>query len=105
MFPRPESYDASDAAAAIDHDIVQKVLFTQLGIHDAADVHLTFVGANKDAAWLQTEVEEGRADLAVTLPAVTMDQFIAVCRQRRMMPPKSTWFEPKIRSGLVMALL
>ena len=66
---------------------------------------MTFVGANKDAAWLQAEVDAGRADLAVTLPAVTMEQFIAVCRQRQIMPPKSTWFEPKIRSGLVMALL
>jgi uncharacterized protein (DUF1015 family) len=34
-----------------------------------------------------------------------MDQFVAVCRQDRLMPPKSTWFEPKIRSGLVMAVL
>jgi uncharacterized protein (DUF1015 family) len=34
-----------------------------------------------------------------------MDQFVAVCLQNRMMPPKSTWFEPKIRSGLVMALI
>ena len=35
----------------------------------------------------------------------TMNEFIEVCRQNRLMPPKSTWFEPKIRSGLVMALL
>jgi uncharacterized protein (DUF1015 family) len=34
-----------------------------------------------------------------------MDQFIRVCMQGRLMPPKSTWFEPKLRSGLVMALL
>ncbi len=60
---------------------------------------------NKDAAWLQSEVDEGRADYAVTLAAVTMDEFIEVCRQNRHMPPKSTWFEPKVRSGLVMALL
>lgn len=103
--PRAGVYNEADAAAAIDHDIVQRTLFADLGIPDAADERLTFVGANKEAAWLAAEVDEGRADLAVTLPAVTMDQFVAVCRQRRMMPPKSTWFEPKIRSGLVMALL
>ena len=34
-----------------------------------------------------------------------VEQFIDVCRQNRIMPPKSTWFQPKIRSGLVMALL
>ena len=103
--PRSGVYDETDAAASIDHDIVQRTLFADLGIADAADDRLTFVGANRDAAWLAAEVDGGRADLAVTLPAVTMRQFIAVCRQRRMMPPKSTWFEPKIRSGLVMALL
>lgn len=103
--PRRGVYDETDAAASIDHDIVQRTLFADLGIADAADDRLTFVGANRDAAWLAAEVDGGRADLAVTLPAVTMRQFIAVCRQRRMMPPKSTWFEPKIRSGLVMALL
>ena len=103
--PRAGVYDETDAAASIDHDIVQRTLFADLGIPDAADERLTFVGANRDAAWLAAEVDGGRADLAVTLPAVTMDQFVAVCRQRRMMPPKSTWFEPKIRSGLVMALL
>ncbi|MCG8469883.1 MAG: DUF1015 family protein [Gemmatimonadetes bacterium] len=102
--PKPGTYDPADAAASIDHDIVQRTLFSGLGISDAGDARLTFVGANKDAAWLQAEVDGGRADLAVTLPAVTMRQFIDVCRQRRMMPPKSTWFVPKIRSGLVMAL-
>jgi len=104
--PRQDAFDAGDAAASIDHAIVQRRLFSDiLGIPDAGDERLTFVGANKDAAWLQREVDEGRAGLAVTLPPVTMEQFIAVCRQGRMMPPKSTWFEPKIRSGLVIALL
>ncbi|MEM7395914.1 MAG: DUF1015 domain-containing protein, partial [Verrucomicrobiota bacterium] len=65
----------------------------------------TYVGANKDAGWLQREVDEGRKTYAVTLPPVTIAQFINVCQQNRFMPPKSTWFEPKVRSGLVMALL
>ena len=103
--PREEVLREEDASASIDHDIVQRTLFAELGIVEAGDERLTFVGANKDAAWLAAEVDAGRADCAVTLPAVTMRQFIAVCRQRRMMPPKSTWFEPKIRSGLVMVLL
>ncbi len=103
--PRSGVYDETDAAGSIDHDIVQRTLLADLGIADAADDRLTFVGANRDAAWLAAQVDAGRAELAVTLPAVTMRQFIAVCRQRRMMPPKSTWFVPKIRSGLVMAFL
>jgi len=104
--PLSGTFDPDDAAEAIDHGIVQKNLFAQVfGIVDAGDDRITFVGSNKDAAWLQGEVDEGRAAYAVTLPAVTMDEFIEVCRQNRQMPPKSTWFEPKVRSGLVMALL
>ena len=104
--PLPGTFDPDDAAEAIDYGIVQKNLFAYVfGIADAGDDRLTFVGSNKDAAWLQGEVDEGRAAYAVTLPAVTMDEFIEVCRQNRQMPPKSTWFEPKVRSGLVMALL
>jgi len=104
--PLPGTFDPEDAAGAIDADIVQKNLFEHaFGISDPGDQRLTFVGGNKDAAWLQHEVDEGRAAYAVTLPPVTMAQFIEVCRQNRHMPPKSTWFVPKIRSGLVMALL
>ena len=100
------TFDPEDAAEAIDHDIVQKNLFAHaFGIADAGDDRLRFVGSNKDAAWLRGEVDGGRAAYAVTLAAVTMDDFIEVCRQNRLMPPKSTWFEPKVRSGLVMALL
>merc|ERR1719263_1938040 len=76
-----------------------------LGIEDPRAKELTFVGGNRDAGYLRSEVDAGRHDLAVTLAPVTIDQFIDVCRQNRMMPPKSTWFQPKIRSGLVMALL
>jgi uncharacterized protein (DUF1015 family) len=104
--PLPATFDPEDAAASIDHDIVQRRLFERVfGIPDSGDRRLTFVGATKNAEWLQAQVDEGRATYAVTLPAVTMAQFIEVCRQNKMMPPKSTWFEPKIRSGLVMALL
>ena len=104
--PLPGTFDTDDAAEAIDYGIVQKNLFAHVfGIADAGDDRLTFVGSNKDAEWLQREVDEGRASYAVTLAAVTMDEFIEVCRQNRQMPPKSTWFEPKVRSGLVMALL
>ena len=104
--PVAGTFDPADAAEAIDSGIVQKNLFAHVfGIADSGDYRLTFVGSNKDAAWLQSEVDAGRATYAVTLPAATMDEFIEVCRQDRRMPPKSTWFEPKTRTGLVMALL
>ncbi|SVB21609.1 uncharacterized protein METZ01_LOCUS174463 [marine metagenome] len=104
--PLHGTFDPEDAAGAIDAQIVQKNLFEPfLGISDPGDGRLTYVGSNKDSSWLQKEVDEGRAAYAVTLPPVSMEEFIEVCRQNRHMPPKSTWFEPKIRSGLVMALL
>ncbi len=106
LTPRSGAFDASNAAECIDAAIVQKRLFQELcGISDPRDERLTFVGGNRDAAYLRQRVDAGEYAFAVTLPPVTMGQFIDVCRQRRMMPPKSTWFSPKIRSGLVMALL
>ncbi len=104
--PRPAAYDPADAAQDIDADIAQRKLFAEVfGITQAADERITYVGANRDAQWLQEEVDRGRFACAVTLPPVTMAQFISVCRQNRLMPPKSTWFVPKVRTGLVMALL
>jgi uncharacterized protein (DUF1015 family) len=104
--PRAGTYDPADAAQDIDADIVQRKLFAEVfGIADARDERIAYVGANRDAAWLQGQVDSGQFACAVTLPPVTMEQFINVCRQNRLMPPKSTWFVPKVRTGLVMALL
>lgn len=104
--PKPGSFDASDAAQDIDADIVQRHLFDQgFGITDPRDERITYVGANRDPAWLQAQVDQGLHACAITLPPVTMEQFIKVCLQDKLMPPKSTWFVPKIRSGLVMAMV
>ena len=106
LAPRHGIYDPANAAESIDAAIVQRHVFESLcGISDPRDDRLTFVGGNRDAAYLRSRVDSGEHAFAITLPPVTMEQFIEVCRQRRMMPPKSTWFSPKIRSGLVMALL
>ena len=105
LVPRETAFDANNAAQSIDADIVQRLVFDRvLGISDPRDQCLTFVGGNRDAAYLQSRVDNGEYELAVTLPPVTMRQFVEVCRQNRFMPPKSTWFEPKIRSGLVIGL-
>ena len=106
LIPRDGTYDSSNAEKSIDAAIVQSRVFGDLcGIPDPRDGRLTFVGGDRDAAYLRRRVDAGEFALALTLPPVTMEQFVAVCRQRRMMPPKSTWFSPKIRSGLVVALL
>ncbi len=106
LSPRPESFDPANAAESIDAAIVQRRIFEEIcAIADPRDERLTFVGGNRDASYLRDRVDAGEYAFAVTLPPVAMDQFVAVCRQRRMMPPKSTWFSPKIRSGLVIAML
>jgi uncharacterized protein (DUF1015 family) len=105
LTPREGRFDPTDAAQDIDADLVQRLIFDKaLGIPDARDKRLTYVGANRDALWLQAEVESGRHGMALTLPAVTMAQFINVCQQNKLMPPKSTWFVPKVRTGLVISL-
>lgn len=106
MTPKPGTFDPNDAAGSIDADILQRNLFAGvLGITDARDDRLNFVGGNKDSAYLKARVDAGEYDFALSLAPVTMDQFVAVCEQNQFMPPKSTWFDPKIRSGLVTALL
>lgn len=106
LTPKPGTYDAANAAESIAAGIVQRNLFSEvLGINDSGDVRLRFVGNNRDACYLRDRVDSGEYGYAVTLPAVTMQEFIDVCMQGRLMPPKSTWFEPKLRSGLVIALL
>ncbi len=106
LAPEVAAYDSGNAVEVIDADIVQRSFFAAvLGITDPRDERLTFVGGDRDVQYLKAKVDEGEYRYAVTLPAVTMEQFVEVCRQNRIMPPKSTWFQPKIRSGLVMALV
>lgn len=54
---------------------------------------------------LERLVDSGRYAVAFSLHAVTMDQLLDVADNGRVMPPKSTWFEPKLRSGLVIHML
>ncbi len=104
--PKPGVFNANDAAESIDSDIVQRLIIDEiLGMPDGRDKRINYVGGNKDAAYLKSRVDAGEYDLAISLAPVTMDQFCAVCEQNKFMPPKSTWFDPKIRSGLVMAIL
>lgn len=106
LTPRPGSYDPHNAAESIDSDILQRHFFaTILGLVNPRDKRINYVGGNKDSAWLKARVDAGEYLLALSLAPVTMEQFLAVCEQNRFMPPKSTWFDPKIRSGLVVALL
>ncbi|MFF0721416.1 DUF1015 family protein [Micromonospora sp. NPDC003816] len=89
----------------LDHALVERLLLRDaLGL-DPGDKRITYVGGDYPASWLTSEVEAGRAELAVLVAPVTVDDFVAVNLAREKMPRKSTWFTPKARGGLVVAEL
>ncbi|MFI6762391.1 DUF1015 family protein [Micromonospora sp. NPDC050417] len=89
----------------LDHALVERVLLRDaLGL-DPGDKRITYVGGDYSAEWLAGEVDRGRAELAVLIAPVTVDDFVAVNLARQKMPRKSTWFTPKARGGLVLAEL
>jgi uncharacterized protein (DUF1015 family) len=89
----------------LDHALVERVLFRDVLDLDPGDKRITYVGGDYPADWLRGEVDAGRADLAVLIAPVTVDEFVAVNLARDKMPRKSTWFTPKARAGLVVAAL
>lgn len=104
--PKAASFNPNDAAEAIDADIVQRhIISGVLGMTDARDKRINYVGGNKESAYLKDRVDSGEYSCAISLAPVTMRQFVEVCEQNKFMPPKSTWFDPKIRTGLVISLL
>jgi uncharacterized protein (DUF1015 family) len=89
----------------LDHALVEKILLGRVLGLDPGDKRITYVGGDYPARWLADEVDAGRAELAVLIAPVTVDDFVAVNLARRKMPRKSTWFTPKARGGLVLAEL
>jgi uncharacterized protein (DUF1015 family) len=87
----------------LDHALVEQYLVGDaLGL-EPGDKRITYVGGDYPADWLRGEVDSGRAELAVLIAPVTVEDFVAVNLARRKMPRKSTWFTPKARAGLVVA--
>ena len=96
---------AAPAVDNLDHALVERVLLRDaLGL-DPGDKRVVYVGGDYPAAWLAGEVDAGRADLAILVAPVTVDDFVAVNLARQKLPRKSTWFTPKVRAGLVLAEL
>jgi uncharacterized protein (DUF1015 family) len=87
----------------MDHAVVERLMLRDgLGL-EPGDKRITYVGGDYAPAWLTGEVDSGRADLAILIAPVTVDEFVAVNLARQKMPRKSTWFTPKARGGLVLA--
>ena len=70
---------------------------------EPGDKRISYVGGDYPPQWLVGEVDAGRAELAIMIAPVTVDEFVAVNLARQKLPRKSTWFTPKARGGLVLA--
>jgi uncharacterized protein (DUF1015 family) len=103
----PDSIDATNPIASLDVSVLQeRVLDPLLGIKDVrTDKRIDFVGGIRGTAALEQAVNEGRAAVAFSLFPVTVDELMAIADANEIMPPKSTWFEPKLRDGLLSHLI
>ena len=95
-------YDAKDPVASLDAAILQDHLLAPvLGIADPrTDERIKFIGGIRGMAELEKLVNQDGYAVAFSLHPTTMEQIMKVADAGKIMPPKSTWFEPKLRSGL-----
>ncbi len=98
------TYNSNDPIGSLDAFILTEHILSPLfGIHDLkTDKRIAFVPGIKGAEALKRNVDEGKAEVAFGLYPVTMDHLKWVADTNNIMPPKSTWVEPKMRSGLVI---
>lgn len=101
------SFDEKNVVESLDVSILQNDLLDPvLGIKDPRkDERINFVGGIRGYKELERLVDKGEYKLAFSLFPTTIDQLFDVADSGRNMPPKSTWFEPKLKSGLVTHLL
>ncbi len=94
----------ADARPALDVTLLQeKVLEPLLSIGDVrTDPRIDFVGGGRGTAELERAVDEGKAAVAFSLFPVAVEDLIRIADANEIMPPKSTWFEPKLRDGLLI---
>ena len=99
-----ETAAAGTPAAQLDVAILQDhILASLLDVADIrTDPRVTFVGGARGVGALEQAVDSGAAAVAFSLAAVTPDELLAVSDAGGIMPPKSTWFEPKLRDGLLI---
>jgi uncharacterized protein (DUF1015 family) len=101
---RPGTFNEKDPVACLDVSILQEnLLGPVLGIQDPRkDKRIDFVGGIRGMAELEKRVDSGEVKVAFSMFATRIDQLMAIADAGKIMPPKSTWFEPKLRSGLVV---
>ena len=102
-----DALDDSSASDRLDVSRLQaRVLAPLLGIGDVrSDKRIDFVGGARGTGELEQLVRSGKYAVAFSLYPVSVDDLMQVCNAGGIMPPKSTWFEPKLRDGLLSHLI
>ncbi|NCC99313.1 MAG: DUF1015 domain-containing protein [Bacteroidia bacterium] len=98
------TYNDNDPIGVLDVTISSKLILDDiLGIKDLrSDKRIDFVGGIRGLGEIKKRVDSGEMQVALALYPVSMNQLIAIADSGNIMPPKTTWFEPKLRSGLII---
>jgi uncharacterized protein (DUF1015 family) len=98
------TYNDQDPIGVLDVTVSSDLILRDiLGITDLrSDKRIDFVGGIRGLGELKRRVDSGEMKMALALYPVTMDQLMQIADTGNIMPPKTTWFEPKLRSGLVI---
>ncbi|HEY5570924.1 MAG TPA: DUF1015 domain-containing protein [Bacteroidales bacterium] len=101
---KPGTYDDNDPIGVLDVTISSNLILDEiLGIKDLrSDKRIDFVGGIRGLGELSKRVDSGEMKVALALYPVSMTQLMNIADSGNIMPPKTTWFEPKLRSGLVI---
>ena len=101
---RPGTYNDSDPIGVLDVTISSDLILRDIiGITDLrSDKRIDFVGGIRGLGELKQRVDSGEMAFALALYPVSMEQLMNIADTGNIMPPKTTWFEPKLRSGLVI---
>ena len=101
---KPGTYNDADPIGVLDVTISSDLILRDiLGITDLrSDKRIDFVGGLRGLGELKRRVDSGEMRMALALYPVTMQQIIDIADSGNIMPPKTTWFEPKLRSGIII---
>ena len=104
LVAKPGTFDDADPIGVLDVDISSRLILDKiLGIKDLrSDKRIDFVGGLRGLDELKRRVDSGEMRIALALYPVSMKQILDIADSGKIMPPKATWFEPKLRSGLVV---
>ena len=107
LTPKPGTFDSTDSVEVLDVSILQNNLLKPvLGIENPrTDQRIHFVGGIRGIGELERLVDSGQHAVAFALYPTSLAELMALSDEGKIMPPKSTWFEPKLRSGLFVHLL